>query len=348
MIHFDTDYMEGAHPLIMKRLMETNLEQTIGYGQDNYCVEAKIQVAEACGLVNPFVEKGYQGDIHFLVGGTQTNSTVIDALLNHHEGVLCAETAHINVHESGAIESCGHKVMTLPSHEGKVDAKEVKEYIENFYADETYEHMVAPGLLYISFPTEYGTLYSKKELEELHHICQEADIPLYIDGARLGYGLASAHCDFTLKDLPNLCDVFYIGGTKVGAMFGECVVAREGLLKHFFPLIKQHGALLAKGRLLGIQFGTLFTDDLYLKIAHHAIEMAMMLKQGFVEKGYKLFLDSPTNQQFFVLPNKVMDQLAKFCTFEVWGTRGIEETTVRFVTSWATKQADVDALLENI
>lgn len=340
MKHFDTDYMEGAHPAVMQRLVETNLEQTTGYGSDDYTATAKDLIRKALGTDDV--------DVHFLVGGTQTNSTVIDALLSHHEGVLAAETAHINVHESGAIESCGHKVLTLPTHEGKVDVEEVRTYIKQFYADETYEHMVAPGMLYISLPTEYGTLYSKAELSALHEVCKDAGIPLYIDGARLGYGLASDACDVTLQDLPELCDIFYIGGTKVGAMFGECVVARKGLLKHFFPLIKQHGALLAKGRLLGIQFGTLFTDGLYLKIARHAIEMAMMLKQGFVSKGYKLFLDSPTNQQFFVLPNDVMDRISKVATFEMWGPRGEKETTVRFVTSWATRQEDVEELIKNL
>lgn len=340
MKHFDTDYMEGCHPTVMQRLFETNLMQTPGYGNDEYCKEAKALIKNTLGTEDV--------DVHFLVGGTQTNSTVIDSLLMRHEGVVAAETAHINVHESGAIESCGHKVLTLPAHQGKVDAAELKAYIDNFYADETYEHMVAPGMLYISFPTEYGTLYSKQELEDLHAICKEADIPMYIDGARLGYGLASDACDIRLDELPELCDIFYIGGTKVGAMFGECVVAKKGLLKHFFPLIKQHGALLAKGRLLGIQFGTLFTDGLYLKIARHAIEMAMILKKGFVDKGYKLFLDSPTNQQFFVLPNDVMDRLAEIASFEVWGTRGEVETTVRFVTSWATKKEDVEELISQL
>lgn len=340
MKHFDTDYMEGAHPLVMQRLLETNLEQTVGYGNDDYSKEAKALIRKALGTEDV--------DVHFLVGGTQTNSTVIDSLLMHHQGVLAAETAHINVHESGAIESCGHKVLTLPSHEGKVSPKEVKDYITEFYSDETYEHMVAPGMVYISFPTEYGTLYTKEELTELHTICQEAQIPLYIDGARLGYGLASDQCDITLQELPTLCDIFYIGGTKVGALFGECVVARKGLLKHFFPLIKQHGALMAKGRLQGIQFGTLFTDNLYLTIARHAVEMAMLLKKGFVEKGYQLFLDSPTNQQFFVLPNDVMDRLAKTTTFEVWGTRGKTHTTVRFVTSWATKKEAVEELISEL
>lgn len=340
MKHFDTDYMEGCHPKVMERLAETNLFQTPGYGSDDFCKEAKALVRQALGTEDV--------DVHFLVGGTQTNSTVIDALLMHHEGVVAAETAHINVHESGAIESCGHKVLTLPSHEGKINPEELEHFINNFYADETYEHMVAPGMLYISYPTEYGTLYTKSELEALHAICQKADIPMFIDGARLGYGLASDACDIKFTELPSLCDVFYIGGTKVGAMFGECVVARKGLLKHFFPLVKQHGALLAKGRLLGIQFGTLFTDDLYFRIARHAIDMAMMLKKGFVEKGYKLFLDSPTNQQFFVLPNDVMDRLSGTCSFEMWGPRGAEETVVRFVTSWATRQEDVESLIADL
>ena len=340
MKHFDTDYMEGAHPQVMQRLVETNLEQTPGYGTDRYTAEAKTLIRKALGTDNV--------DVHFLVGGTQTNSTVIDALLSHHEGVVAAETAHINVHESGAIESCGHKVLTLPSHDGKIQVDELDAYIRNFYADETYEHMVAPGMVYISFPTEYGTLYTKDELTAIHAICQKADIPLYIDGARLGYGLASDACDIHLTDLPTLCDAFYIGGTKVGAMFGECVVARKGLLRHFFPLIKQHGALMAKGRLLGVQFGALFTDNLYLNISRHAIEMAMRLKEGFVSKGYQLYLDSPTNQQFFVLPNDIMDRLAQTTTFEVWGTRGEHETTVRFVTSWATLPEDVEALINEL
>lgn len=340
MLHFDTDYMEGAHPALMQKLMETNLEQTPGYGSDEYSRKAKDLIREACG--DPEL------DVHFLVGGTQTNSTVIDGILSHHEGVLAAETGHINVHESGAIESCGHKVLTLPSHAGKVEAGEVKAWIDNFYADETYEHMVAPGMLYISYPTEYGTIYSRKELEDIHEVCRNAGIPLFIDGARLGYGLASDAADLTLEEFAQLCDVFYIGGTKVGALFGECVVAHKGILNHFFPLIKQHGALLAKGRLLGIQFGTLFTDRLYLQIARHAVKMAMILKEGFIAKGIKPFIDSPTNQQFFTLPNEVMDRLAEHATFEVWGTRGEKETNVRFVTSWATKEENVRKLVELI
>lgn len=339
MLYFYTDYMEGAHPEVMRRLMETNLEHTTGYGSDQYTQRAKQLIREACGQP--------EAAVHFLVGGTQTNATVIDALLRHHEGVLAAESAHINVHESGAIEATGHKVLTLPQYEGKIKAEDIEKYISDFYRDETYEHMVAPGMVYISHPTEYGTLYSLKELESINRVCRKADIPLYMDGARLGYGLAAEGTDVTLKDVARLCDVFYIGGTKVGALFGEAVVAANPKrLPHFFPLIKQHGALLAKGRLQGIQFETLFTDGLYLNIAKHAVRMAMKLKQAFKDKGYKIHIDSPTNQQFVCLPNAEIDRLSQFAGFELWGPRGEKETVVRFVTSWATREEDVDAFIE--
>lgn len=338
MLYFDTDYMEGAHPEVMRRLMETNLEHTVGYGQDKYSKEAKEKIREACGAPEAYVQ--------FMVGGTQTNATVIDALLHRHEGVLAADTAHINVHESGAVEHSGHKVLTLPSHCGKVDPTEVENWISEFYRDDTYEHMVAPGMLYITQPTEYGTMYSLSELETLSGICHKYDIPLYLDGARLGYALASESADFTLKDIARLCDVFYIGGTKVGAMFGEAVVAANpNRLPHFFPLVKQHGALMAKGRLQGIQFCTLFTDNLYVKIASHAVRLAQKLRNAFMEKGYKMAIDSPTNQQFVTLPNYKMDELLQYASFELWGPRGESETTVRFVTSWATSEEDVDAFI---
>lgn len=237
-------------------------------------------------------------------------------------------------------------MITLPQHEGKLRANEVKAYITDFYRDETYEHMVAPGMVYISHPTEYGTLYTLDELEDLSRVCREAHIPLYMDGARLGYGLASPGTNVTLKDIARLCDAFYIGGTKVGTLFGEAVVAPDPKrLPHFFPLIKQHGALLAKGRLLGIQFETLFTDGLYERLGAHAVRLALKLKQAFVQKGYRLHLDSPTNQQFVCLPNETIDRLAQEATFELWGPRGETETVVRFVTSWATREADVDTLI---
>ncbi len=336
MIHFDCDYMEGACPEIMGRLMELNLEQTAGYGNDEHTRNAERLILEACGLP--------EGKVYFLVGGTQTNSTVIDGLLGRHEGVLSVESGHINVHESGAIEATGHKVLVLPSHDGKALASDVENYIKNFYADETYEHMVAPGMLYISHPTEMGTLYSLAELEALSDACHKAGIPLFMDGARLGYGLAADN-DVTIRDIARLCDVFYIGGTKVGALFGEAVVCRKPI-PHFTTLIKQHGALLAKGKLLGIQFETLFTDNLYMKIAGHAIEMAMKLRKGFIDAGHRAYNESRTNQQFFYLKNEDLERLQKVATFELWGPKGETETLVRFVTSWATRSSDIDTLIE--
>ncbi|MBQ0141612.1 MAG: aminotransferase class I/II-fold pyridoxal phosphate-dependent enzyme [Prevotellaceae bacterium] len=359
MIYFDSDYMEGAHPEVMEALMKTNLEHTVGYGNDHYTKNAKDAIRKACNAPEALVQ--------FLIGGTQTNATVIDALLRRHEGVLAAETAHINVHESGAIEHSGHKILTLKAYDGKVCVDEVDKYIEDFYRDETYEHMVAPGMLYITQPTEYGTLYSLNELEQLSSVCHKHNIPLYMDGARLGYALASPAADFTLADIARLCDVFYIGGTKCGLLFGEAVVApNPQTLPHFFPLVKQHGALCAKGRIQGVQFLTLFSapkdnaaksttaenatateTTLYKHICNHAIELAQRIRNAFGECGYKIAIDSPTNQQFFVLPNELVDKLrANGVSFEDWGPRGEEETTVRFVCSWATTDEDVNALIE--
>ena len=340
-IHFETDYMAGCLPEILNRLTETNFEETQGYGSDEYTKRAEELIKQACGKDD--------ARVHFLVGGTQTNSTVIDGLLAQYQGVLAADSGHINVHESGAIESCGHKVLTLPQEEGKIKAEEVDRYISTFYADDTYLHMVAPGMVYISFPTEYGAVYSKKELEDLSVVCRKWGIPLYIDGARLGYGLAAENTEVTLKDIAQLADVFYIGGTKQGALFGEAVVVcNPNLLKNFFPLIKQHGALLAKGRLLGLQFETLFTNNIYERVSRHAVNMAMKIKQAFIEKGYMPIVNSTTNQQFFRLPNEVIDSLSENVGFEYWGARGEKESEVRFVTSWATKEKDVDLLIERL
>ena len=338
MLHFDSDYMEGAHPELIRRLAETNLEQTPGYGLDEYCHRAERLILDACGLTN--------GKVHFLVGGTQTNSTVIDTLLAHHEGVLAAETAHICSHEAGAIEVWGHKVLTLPQHDGKISAEDVRKYVADYYSDEMYEHVVAPGMVYISHPTELGTLYTLDELTALSKICREADLPLYMDGARLGYALASGASDVTLPDVARLCDVFYIGGTKVGALFGEAVVtSRPELLPHFFSIVKQHGALLAKGRLLGVQFETLFTDNLYVDISRNACLMAAKIRKAFIDHGYRLFIDSPTNQQFFVLTPAQREALGQDFAFESWGELDDGRTAVRFCTSWATRDEDVQALV---
>lgn len=337
MIYFDSDYMAGAHPKVMERLLETNHLNTIGYGCDEYTKHAAELIRNACGQPN--------ARVYFLVGGTQTNATVIDGLLSRHQGVLAAESAHINVHEAGAIEATGHKILTLPQYEGKVLASDLKEYIDNFYSDDTYEHMVAPGMLYISFPTEYGTTYSYEELTKLSEICHNANIPLYIDGARLAYGLAAKGNNVTLKDIAQLSDVFYIGGTKVGALFGEAVViTNPTLLKNFFPLIKQHGALLAKGRLLGVQFEALFENNLYEEIGLQTVEKAIRVRNLFSSKGYKIVVDSTTNQQFIRLPNQIIDKLKENISFELWGPRGKTETVVRFVTGWATSHTDIDTL----
>lgn len=337
-LHFDSDYMRGGHPEVMARLMETNLEATPGYGCDDYTALARSLVLKACGLED--------GDVKFLVGGTQTNATVIDALLHGTEGVLAVESSHINVHESGAVEAAGHKVIVLPGTDGKLRAEDIDLYLNHFYADDTWQHMVIPGMVYITQPTEVGTLYSLCELTAISDVCHRHGIHLYLDGARLAYALASPYTDVTLPDIARLCDAFYIGGTKCGALFGEAVVLpRPEVTRHFFTHIKQHGALFAKGRILGLQFQALFTGNLYNRIGRNAIATAMKMKQGFVDKGYQLLIDSPTNQQFFVLPNSVTDRLLQVATFEYWGPRGETSSTVRFVTDWSTTDDDIDTLL---
>ena len=336
---FNCDYMEGVHPRILERLVETNLEQTAGYGNDPSCVSAKKKILEACQCPD--------GEVHFLVGGTQTNATVIAALLHMYDGVLAAETGHVNVHEAGAIEYTGHKVLTLPQKDGKISAESVENYLKWFYADENHEHMVQPGMVYLTHPTEYGTLYTAEELKAIHGICQRYAIPLYVDGARLGYALAARETDVTLPVLAQNCDIFYIGGTKVGAFCGEAVVIpKKGLIPKFFTTIKQHGALLAKGRLIGIQFDTLFTDGLYQEISAHAIRMAEKLKKALMEKGYTMYLDSPTNQQFVLLDNKKKKELLEQVDFDFFENYDSEHTVMRFVTSWATREEDVDRLIE--
>ena len=338
MISFENDYSEGAHEEILRRLAEVNKEGITGYGNDSYCEFAKEKIRQAC--------KCPEADIYFLVGGTQTNQTVIDSVLQSYEGVIAAETGHVASHEAGAIEASGHKVLTLPQLEGKIQPKDVADYLNQFYSDGNHEHMVFPGMVYISHPTEYGTLYTRGELAELSDICQQYHIPLYLDGARLGYGLMAETNDITLTDLAKYTDVFYIGGTKVGALCGEAVVFTKKAPKHFMTMVKQQGALLAKGRLLGIQFDTLFTDDLYTKISKNAIETAMKLKKALQEKGYQLYLDSPTNQQFVVLENKKKEELGKKVQFDFWEKYDEDHTVIRFATSWGTKMEDIDALIE--
>ncbi len=339
MLSFESDYSEGAHEKILQRLIETNMEKLPGYGNDPYCERAKSKIKTACECP--------EADVFFLVGGTQTNATVIGAVLNSYEGVIAASTGHISMHEAGAIEHTGHKVLEIPQHQGKMQAMDLEDYLRAFWSDDNHEHMVFPGMVYLSHPTEYGTLYTKEELQEISAVCKKYNIPLYLDGARLGYGLMAAQTDVTLPLIAACCDVFYIGGTKVGAFCGEAVVfTKQNTPKHFMTVIKQKGALLAKGRLLGIQFDTLFTDDLYFHISKHAIQMAQLLKKGFEKRKFTFFLDSPTNQQFIILENDMMDRLKEHVAFSFWEKIDENHTVVRFATSWATQQADLDELFD--
>jgi len=338
MLNFESDYIEGAHPKILERLVQTNMEPQSGYGIDIYSANAKELIKKACNCPN--------AQITFIVGGTQTNQLVIDSMLKPFEGVVAAHTGHVSVHEAGAIEYTGHKVLTIPGHNGKMQADELDQFIKDFYNDGNHEHMVFPGLVYISQPTEYGTLYSKKELTDIHNVCKNANIPLFVDGARLGYGLMSSTTDVTLPDLAELCDVFYIGGTKVGALCGEAVVfTKNNEPAHFVNLTKKHGALLAKGRLTGIQFETLFTDDLYFEISKNAIRLADKLKAALKDKGYKFLLDSPTNQQFVILENEQYKKLSEKVKMGFWEKVDENHTAVRFATSWATTDNKLDELI---
>ncbi len=340
-IQFQCDYNEGAHPLIMKHLMETNMEQTIGYGEDSHCEHARELIREACQMP--------EADIHFLVGGTQANTTIISHLLRPYQGVIAADTGHINIHETGAIEATGHKVLTLPNIDGKITAAQIEQLILRHYAEDGPEHTVQPGMIYLSFPTEMGTIYSLDELQSIHEVCNKYSLPLFIDGARMGYGLCSPSCDVTLPQLAALADVFYIGGTKVGALFGEAVVITSDYIKHNFRYsIKRHGGMLAKGRLLGIQFETLFTDNLYFRIAQQAVSQAIRIRQALQSKGFQLLVDSPTNQQFVILPNDVLDRLSQRFILSPWEPLPNGHTVVRICTSWATKDENVEALIEEL
>ncbi len=337
MLNFESDYIHGAHPAILERMVQTNMEALSGYGADSYTESAKQKIREACNLPD--------AQITFVTGGTQANQLVIDSVLKPFEGVVAADTGHVNVHEAGAIEYTGHKVLTIPGKNGKIDAADLDRYIKDFYNDGSHEHMVFPGMAYISFPTEYGTLYTKKELEAIHEVCRKQKLPLFIDGARLGYGLACSECDITLPEISRLCDIFYIGGTKVGALCGEAIVfTKKNEPAHFVNLIKKHGALLAKGRLTGIQFDTLFTNDLYFKISRNAIVQAEKLKALLKQRDCKFLLDSPTNQQFIILENSKMRKLSEKVKFSFWEKVDGTHSVVRLATCWATSDRDIEEL----
>lgn len=339
MLSFSSDYIEGAHPKILERLMETNMEQEPGYGFDSYCISARDKIRKAV--------ENEAADVFFISGGTQTNRLIISTMLPPYGAVLAADTGHINGHEAGAIEASGHRVLPLPQVNGKISAASVSEYMDGFVADDNHEHMTQPGMVYISFPTERGTIYSKKELTELYAACKKYALTLFIDGARLGYGLASPECDLTLPEFASLCDVFYIGGTKVGALLGEAVVfTGKPAPAHFFTSVKQNGALLAKGRVLGLQFDTLFTDGLYMQISRHAIEMAYKVREILKEKGLPFFIDSPTNQQFVIIDNDRYKKLSEKVSVGFWCAYDEHHTVIRVATSWATLPENVEKLCE--
>ena len=329
--------MEGAHPAIMDRLLSTNMMKTSGYGTDQFSEAARQRIRQAC--------RAPEADIFFLVGGTQTNATVIDAMLASYQGVIAADTGHISIHEAAAIEAGGHKVLLLPQHEGKLQAKDISHLIQSYWEDENHEHMVMPGMVYLSQPTESGTLYSLSELEAISSVCRQAGIPLYLDGARLAYALACPENDASLADIARLCEVFYIGGTKCGALFGEAVVfPRHNTVPHFFTQVKQHGALLAKGRLTGLMFDTLFTDGLYERIGQNAIQKADQIRRCLHEAGYSFYLETPTNQIFILLTKQESDALCRLVTLDFWAKLPDDLAVMRIATSWATTQEDTDAL----
>ena len=339
MIRFESDYTEGAHEAILRRMVETNLEQTGGYGLDPHCENARALIRQACACP--------EAEVQFLVGGTQANATVIASILRPHQGVISASTGHINVHETGAVEALGHKVLALPEKDGKITAEQVEALVLAHYADEAFEHIVQPGMVYISHPTEYGTLYTLAELTALSAVCRKYGLPLFADGARLGYGLAAG--DVTLADMARLCDIFYIGGTKCGALFGEAVVIpTPALQKDFRYHIKQRGGMLAKGRLLGIQFEALFADGLYQRITAQAVEQAQRIRAAFAARGIDMLIDSPTNQQFPILTKDQQAFLARDFAFTHWGAVDARHDAVRFCTSWATREESVQALLDAI
>ena len=340
MIRFESDYTQGAVSQILDALYKTNMEQTPGYGEDKYCLSAADKIRKELGRDDVAV--------HFLVGGTQTNFTFIASCLRPHEGVICPATGHINVHETGAVEATGHKVLPIPGEDGKIRAEEVEEMVVNHENDTAFEHITKPKMVYISFPTESGTIYSKSELKAIYDVCKRRNLILYIDGARLGYGLMCKDNDVAFSDLPELCDAFYIGGTKVGALFGEAlVIVNEKYKEDFRYIEKQKGAMLAKGRLLGLQFDTLFTDGLYFEVSKHAVKLADKIRDAFREKGIRLLYNSPANQVFVLLSDDEKKAIEKDFTFCYW-SKIKDMHAVRFCTSWATQECDVDALVAAI
>ncbi len=341
MIYFTSDYCEGCHEKVLQRLIETNMEQTSGYGTDEYCARAASLIKAKC--------EDETVDVHFLVGGTQTNLTVIDAGLRPHQAVVCAKSGHIHVHETGAVEATGHKILALESGDGKITAAQVRDLVHAHRTDESMEHTAQPKMVYISNPTELGTIYSKAELTSISETCRELGLFLFLDGARLGYGLMCGENDLTMADLAKLCDAFYIGGTKVGALFGEAVVITHPYLKEDFRyMIKQHGGMLAKGRLLGVQFEALFTDDLYFRISEHALKLAQRLREGIRDAGFRFYAENPTNQVFPILPDAILKKLGEKYALTYQCRVSETMSAVRLCTSWATRPEDVESFCRDL
>ncbi len=337
MLSFECDYNNGACQQVIDNLVKYNNAKPTPYGFDEFSERAKVRIREACGLPD--------AQIFFLTGGTQANATTIDSMLYQYEGVICVGSGHINVHEAGAVEFTEHKIITIADKDGKMEAKTLDKYLDDYMHDGNKDHAVHPGLVYITFPTELGTLYSARELADIYQVCQCYDIPLYIDGARLGYGLMSPASDVTLPYLARHCDVFYIGGTKIGALCGEAVVfTNRKAHKHFFSIQKQHGAVIAKGALIGLQFDALFTGNLYFDLSAHAIEMALQMKELFQKHGFQFYVDSPTNQQFVMIDNEQVERLSQHVQFTHFGQTDRHHTICRFVTSWATTEDDIRQL----
>lgn len=339
MLNFSCDYLQGCHPKILEKLVNTNDEKTPGYGSDIYTISAKEKILKCCNCKD--------GEVFFLVGGTQTNAIVIKSLLRSYQGVIAPDTGHITVHEAGAIEMGGHKIIAVKNENGKITSEDVLKICKGYYDDENHQHMVMPGMVYISFPTEVGTLYSKQELTDLSKVCKEYNIPLFLDGARLGYGLKAKSNDLTIEDIAQLVDVFYIGGTKVGALFGEAlVITKKNLIPGLFSIIKQNGALLAKGRMLGIQFDTLFTNNLYFDISKNAIDKAELIKKVLFEKGYNFYIDSPTNQIFIIMNKERLSILKEKVIYSFWENLDDNNVVIRLATSWSTTDDEVEELIK--
>ena len=338
MIRWNNDYNHGAHPAILQAFADTNDSSYEGYGLDEWCRKAAGEIRKHLG--------GVDADIHFMLGGTQVNYTMIAAALRPYQGIICADSGHIQVHETGAVENTGHKIHVVPGVDGKITAAAMEKEAGSYRTSDVPEHVTQPKMVFLSFPSEYGTIYTKEELSGISRVCREYGLYLMVDGARMGYGLGAEGNDVTLADIAAAADIFYIGGTKVGALFGEAVVVPDpAALPHFFTVIKQRGALLAKGWLLGLQFDCLFSENRYLNISRHALALAEKLKKAFLEKGYPLYLDSPTNQQFVILTEEQKERLSRIATFGFWENLDDGRCVVRFATSWATKEEDIDALI---